>query len=405
MNGRTIICAWATVVALMTGAVSASDDLSQFRQVTAEGWGEASALDLSEVWEVFELQGVPVAYSSVGWDVDPVDSGNAVALTLVPVDASASPVTLVSGLTGAGAYGWTPSGVEKTTYRLSHVVSHGGVSDMKQTLTAVFDFTNCDLGGATADEIRAAAFATDSQSFDFSSDEESPWQPIGGAGEGIASAEGVASTFTLRVKGSGTLSFGHLLTASDLSAFRVLVDGVETLDLGAAAQWTDDLLTVDARGAHVVTFVFDGTDGQAGVKGLRWHEREGAFASQLSEPVAVDLREGVRALVSRTELLPFVYSATNFTGLAETVEGPTVAKVSVVKLTGEGEEVALWTDEVPGTRRVIRRATDESAVSWSVRSGVWKAEFEILDGDKSVHFESVIFDMRTLKKGFVLLVM
>ena len=396
---------WANLLALTAGAESSPDDVSPFRQVEVSAQSEALAIDLSETWVVTKIREIGVAYSSVGWEMDPVDSGNTVTLSLRPADGSSAKVTIASGLTGANVYSWTPSGVTKTTYCLLHEVMHGAARDAKQDLVANFDFSNCDTGGATAKEILEAAFADGSQSYDFSSDEENPWQPIGGSGEGVLSEAGVPSVFVVRVKGGGSLSFGYLLTTASSDALRVLVDGVEVTKLNMATQWAEDSLTIDSRGEHIVTFAFEGTDGQAGVKGIRWRESEGVQLCQLSDPVTVDLQEGVRTPSRLSDILPFEYSSTNWIGDVVGISAESVARVTIVGLKGTDPDVRNWTDEVPGTFATLLRKVGEGQVKWKPHQGVWLATFDILNDDSSIHQESVIFDLRKSRAaGLVLFI-
>ena len=116
---------------------------------------------------------------------------------------------------------------------------------------------------------------------------------------------------------------------------------------------------------------------------------------------------GVRCVRERADILPVVYSPTNFTGIVETAE-PTVARVRLVQLTGdEVAGVASWTNavnEIVSTERIlVGRTSAESSVAWRAKSGVWKLTFDILTGDVVARSEYAIFDARGLKQGLVLL--
>ena len=78
----------------------------------------------------------------------------------------------------------------------------------------------------------------------------------------------------------------------------------------------------------------------------------------------------------------------------------------VVQMTGSDPVVTNWTTEVAGTSRVLQNAPGEDAVPWKAKVGcVWKATFDILNGETSVHREESWFDLRqTRVPGFLLMV-
>lgn len=117
--------------------------------------------------------------------------------------------------------------------------------------------------------------------------------------------------------------------------------------------------------------------------------------------VKLDSRSGVRTVIGLSEIFPFAYSQTNFTGVAG-ADAQSRATVSVAQLSGEGEDVSAWTQEVAGTRRVLISASGEGTVKWSPTRGVWRAEFVIRNGDEVVHEESAFFDLRRLATGLVI---
>lgn len=390
---------------------AAADGAAAIRSVSwvrpvevVEGASETAsfALDLSEVWTVDRIEELSLNYSSVGWDLDEVDGGAAVTLSLVPEDGVGGTQTVQADLMGRGVCAWTPQDVLRKAYWLDHLVMKGGKADADQTLRAVFDFSNCQMA-ATAPEIRAAAFAPFGQGFEFENDEEHPWQPIDGAGNGIA-PPGAASAFTVVVCGAGRFDFGWFLSGGRLA---VTVDGKEAADFATPGDWKSDALRLDGRGEHRIVFSVSDGETVAGIKGLHWEQDDGEFSFTEGDGVRMDLREGVRVIVRQDELMPFAYSATNFTGLAANADDP-VARVRVVRITGEGEDFGSWTapeNEVAGTERTLRTARDEATVIWRGKcGGIWKAEFEITDGGKSLHKEHAIFDMRRYMKGFQLIV-
>ena len=111
--------------------------------------------------------------------------------------------------------------------------------------------------------------------------------------------------------------------------------------------------------------------------------------------VRVDLQDGeVRTPQKLAWVLPFAYSPTNFIG---DIVG-TASRVGIVKLTGdESVDVSQWTEEVAGTARVLKREdAGEGAVVWHAKKGVWRADFEILGGERPVT-QSKILDLRNAR--------
>ena len=116
---------------------------------------------------------------------------------------------------------------------------------------------------------------------------------------------------------------------------------------------------------------------------------------------ALDLTQGVRRPKTRELVFPFAYSITNFTG---DVTDATCVRVRIVKVTGEGENVGEWTEEVPGTARTLFGGVGESTVRWPYpKSGVWRATFDILNGDQSLRHYDSTFDLRGLSRGLAIL--
>ena len=76
---------------------------------------------------------------------------------------------------------------------------------------------------------------------------------------------------------------------------------------------------------------------------------------------------------------------------------------------GNGTAAAIrnvrWTDEVSGMFRKLVDKPGEDAKPWRAKKGVWKATFDILNGDTSIHREESWFDLRkTSTPGFMLMV-
>lgn len=379
------------------GAVDAA--LAGYETWTAVGASAEAPLDLSDTWPIVQPQAIPVVYSPDGWDTEPLAAGT-VSLELTSEDGLFSTVLLAGG-TARGTYAWTLSGVERKTYRLEHLVTLSGAVDVWRTLTARFDLTQYAKAMPTTQSVLEGAFADCSQEFAFVNDETAPWELIGGVGEGIISPSGTAAQFVLTAECPMTLTFAWRQGDGQI---KLLVDGVETVVTGEAGAWQTESLVVAGPGAHTVVFVSSADKAQTSLKGLSWKEASFVRDDFLDGTARVDLREGVRVVRRGEDLLPFVYSPTNFTGVAEAANGES-ARVSVVQLSGEGDDVSTWTETVPGTLRVLKEASDEGAVVWKGRTGVWKATFEVLgEEDALLRTEEAIFDMRRFLRGFKLII-
>lgn len=113
-------------------------------------------------------------------------------------------------------------------------------------------------------------------------------------------------------------------------------------------------------------------------------------ADAVCADVRTDLQAGeVRTPKQLSHVLPFVYSPTNFTG---SVDG-TSSRVSIVRLKGDDPDVTKWA-EVPKTAQVLKTSADEGEVIWNAKKGVWRASFEILDGETPKDTQIKVFDLR-----------
>ena len=386
------------------------DEVPNFA-VRTSGMSAAKPLDLSSVWQPTNRAPMEVAYSSVGWDLAEGSAANAtVDLELAQVGAAGRTV-LASGLKGRATFVWTPDTVERVDYELSHLVKVSGASDGAQTLTAHFSFVNLANEKASDSEILAAVRAEVSQRFAFENnggDEDVRWEPVGGVGEGLVAPfaddgqNPSVSVLDVGVSGLGRFSFEVRLAGGTLA---VKVDGVLRQTIAEAEDWTEISADILTRGEHLVTLEASvSAADQAFVKGIRWWQEDLSLGADVGDPVRVDLREGVRAVSDRAELMPFVYSHTNFVGVAGATAA-SVARVSVVRLAPDfpTDDLSLWTNAVAGTERVLCREAGESSVVWRGKQGVWKAVFDILSGEGAVHTETAIFDMREFRPGFMLI--
>lgn len=111
----------------------------------------------------------------------------------------------------------------------------------------------------------------------------------------------------------------------------------------------------------------------------------------------MDLYKGVRKLKRFSELMPLTYSSTNWIGDVDGVIAESNARLTVVRLLGTDPVVTNWTDVVSGSYRILHDAPGEGEVNWKPGNGVWKAEFDILNGAESIHHEETFFDLRNTR--------
>ena len=71
------------------------------------------------------------------------------------------------------------------------------------------------------------------------------------------------------------------------------------------------------------------------------------------------------------------------------------ARITLMQVTGEGDDVSAWTDEVPGTAKTLVQSAATGEVAWYPKAGVWKATFDLIfQGNIHFHTETVVFDLR-----------
>lgn len=358
-------------------------------------------------------------YSAVGWALDATDdSSRSVTITAqagtLAFDGSFTPdesaaLTVLSERTGKGACDWLATDVQKKVYKLVHTVKKNDVVDSAGTLYGYFDFTYCDRM-ATQDEIEKALLLPLSHSVNVTSDATNPLQPIDYVqpGAGIETdanlSQDAQATTEISFSGHGRFTFELRVSGGTLA---VAVDGgaPEVIAIPVAV-WAPCVLVFDDVGEHTVEFAYaaagDGTT--AAVRNVLWLEDEKIVAAGGSmDNVRTDLRDGVRTAWQSDEILPFAYSSTNWIGKAGAAAS-SVARVTVVRLTGTDPDVSSWTEEVPGTFRKLYDKPGEGAVKWRPKKGVWKATFDIFNGDTSIHGEDAIFDLRTTRfPGFAVM--
>lgn len=394
--------ALALLVASAGGLASAvespdADDVPFEENLTTVSY-DAGALDLTNVWCITKPQIVKVAYSAAGWEVEPAVTEATVDLLLTEAGVADSK-TVAEGLTGRGTTDWRPAKMNKSVYTLDHVVKDAnGQPIPSESLRATFSFVDYEGGAATRSAIAAALCVPFTSPYDFANDVENPWEVLGEAGEGMMSpADATHSVFTLKVEDVGVLSFETAVAGGTLT---IALDGVVVATLADAGDWTLRSVLPETLGTHTVTLTFDQTGGGAALlRGVKWTLKGVDFGTVAADPVAVDLREGIRVIRRSNEILPFAYSLTNFTGVAGS---PEEVRVRVVRLTGTDPDVSTWTDEVPGTERILRTNLAEGKTEWYGNIGVWKAEFRICGGGEILHQETAVFDMRRFAAGLVI---
>ena len=382
--------------------------------------------DLRPVFTVMKLKNERAlkefTYSARGWRLevsvdDPAREAEIIAEPGSFVNGMFQPsggetVIVLPATQGEGVVDWSLSSVQRAIYRLTHTATVDGKTDESVTCYGYLDFTQCAETKATQEQVEAAVLDRFTHRINVVQDANLPWQPIGtvGAGGGIATDEGLAdgtvTTTAFSFAGRGTLHYEYKLGGGSLVA---QASGMSPEALPVAADWQARTIAFDGFGAHDVVFVYTaaGGDATAALRNVRWEEEDGSALGMSEENGSrTDLREGVRRPKRVEEILPFTYSSTNWIGVAGAT-AESVVRVTIVQMTGTTPDVYGWTDEVPGTTRVLMKGPGEAALKWQVEGkGVWKATFDILNGEESVHHEESWFDLRKTKgiNGFVLLI-
>lgn len=374
------------------------------------------AYDLRAVFPVAKLRDEPalegLSYSARGWRIevpvdDPTRTATIIAVPGTLVNGVFQPradetVTVLPARQGEGTVDWKPSSVsvEKAVYRLTHTARINGTIDDQTTCIGYLDFTQCAGVQATQEEVETAVLDRFTHKINVVRDANNPWQPIqlDVVGIGVATDEGLAAgtvtTTAFSFSGRGILHYEYKLGGGSLVA---QASGMSPEALPAAADWQARTIGFDGFGAHDVAFVYTaaGGDAMAALRNVRWEEEDaGARVQSEGGESRSDLREGVRRPKRVEEILPFTYSSTNWIGVAgATVESK--VRVTIVQMTGTAPDVSEWTDEVPGTSRVLVKAPGEGEFKWKTEGkGVWKASFDILTDDECVHHEEAWFDLR-----------
>ena len=327
-------------------------------------------------------------------------------------DGSAE-LTVLPATAGEGTTDWALAEILKKVYRLTHTSRKGGTVDDAGTCYGYLDFTQCVSEKASQAEVEAAVLGAITHKIAVVQDAVWPWQPIdvAAARSGIETDEllsrGETTATTFAFKGRGVLHYEYDLTGGMLE---VVVDGeVVSTFTAETAGWVPCQVLFEGFGAHEVSFVYTavGNYATAAIRNVRWVVDDDSTRTQKDgDQTRVDLREGpVRTPKNRDEVLPFVYSSTNWIGVAgATAESK--AYVRIVQMTGCDPVVTNWTTEVADTFRVLYDAPGEDSVYWKPKVGrVWKATFDILNGDTGIYSEEAWFDLRqTRVPGFLLMI-
>ena len=383
----------------------------------------AADADLRAVFPVAQLENDPAlrnfAYSAVGWDLAPAaDAARTVTITAragTCADGVCTPdggaaVTVLAATPGSGTFDWRPAGISKKTYQLVHAVRKNGVLDEEATLYGYLDFSRCAVNASETD-VRMAVLGAVTHQIVVVQDADAPWQPIdlSAARSGVATAEtlapGTETATAFAFNGRGVLHYECRLTGGTLEV--VADGGTVSVFAEPTAGWVSCSVSFAGYGGHSAAFVHAAAaGGGAAIRGVRWEvAAESPRMAGADGDVRVDLQEGVRTPPRFRDVLPFEYSSTNWIGDVVGVDAESVARIEVVQLTGTNADVRVWTDEVPGTSRELVKRAGESSARWRPRRGVWKATFDVLDGDAGVHRETALFDLRRSRTGGVALIL
>ena len=381
-------------------------------------------IDLRTVFPVAKLVDDPalrgITYSARGWRLEvPVeDSTRSAMITAIPgsvINGYFSPegaqMTVLASTTGEGTVDWHPSSIQRKVYQLLHSARVGGVDDAFAACRGYLDFTECEQQHASIEDVEEAVLGAVTHPIVTVQDERFPWQPIGsaGAGSGIATdvgLVGVTTTTEFSFEGRGVLYYEYALTGGSLT---VRANGKDISTFAEPVDWQSCEVRFEGVVAHRIAFVFAATGGgaTAALRGVRWvvADEDVRVQGDGSE-VIVDLREGVRTPKRSDEILPFVYSSTNWIGDVKGATAESKARVTIVQMKGSDPEVSSWTEEVSDTFRELANESGEGeARKWKPKKGVWKATFDILNGDTSIYSEDAWFDLRkTSTPGFMLMV-
>ena len=401
------------------GTVSSTAEMWDGVSTVAED-SKSMELDCRKVFPVAKLKSEPLAYSAIGWDLDPVDDpSRTVTISFRSgtfADGVFTPdgqgVEILHEKTGSGVFEWFPREVSKKVYRLAHIVKVNGVDDASAALYGYMDFSRC-VGMSTQDQIEAAVLGESLCKVTVVQDADWPWDvidmtvPRSGIRAPQLLPEGSESATTFKFVGFGRFQYDYALDGGRLE---VRVDGETAVVHETSTDWSAQAIEFTEYGAHEVVFSCVPIDGrcEAGLRNVNVKvENPDMYdvVADVRKNVRIDLREGVRTTKFFKDILPLTYSSTNWIGDVSGATSMSVARVTVVELTGTDEDVSKWTQEVPSSIQVLKQEAGEGEVAWQASRGVWKATFDILNEDNSIHQESALFDLRATRanNGLVIL--
>ena len=407
---------------LLTSADSGSQTPMFWEERSDLAVDECSAtLDCREVFPVARLVNEPalqgLMYSAFSWSrgavEDPTRRATVTARAGMLVNGvftpdGSSPITLLSAAEGEGTFDWQALGVSKQVYQLTHEVTKGSVTDAEGACCGYLDFTRCNTG-ALQDYIEAV-LAEFTHEIAVEMDDTLPWQPAdvttprSGLFTDAALDQDDETSTTFSFRGIGVFYYEYSLDGGQL---RIVVDGADGEDLSVAGGWTVGAVEFQGDGDHEVSFTFTST-GDGAVAGLRnvcWTRAASSDCAKAeADGKRMDLREGVRKPEYLSQVLPFTYSSTNWIGDVAGVTAESVAKVTIVQLVGTDPDVRNWTEVVPNTFAELVKKPGEGAIKWKPSKGVWKATFDILNGEGSIYQETAFLDLRNSRSsGFALI--
>ena len=372
-----------------------------------------AAVDCRTTFPVAKLENEPALqglnYSASSWvrEVVEEDSSRTATITArsgvledgVFTPDSSDEITVLPATGGDGTFNWQVLEISKKIYQLKHTVRKDGKEDAAGSCVGYFDFSDCDILASQAD-VETAVRAEFSHPIAVVQDEVSPWQPIGSAvaRAGLATdstlAEGVSTATTFLFSGIGAFTCEYALDGGQL---KLVADGDEIALPATGGNWMPRRVDFDGEGEHVVSFAYtaSGDGSTAKLRKVQWRKPDLEVEAVQEGVARLDLQEGeVRTPKKLAHVLPFAYSPTNFTG---TVVG-TSSRVSIVQLAcggdGDPDDVTTWTNVVSGTGKVLRKSADEGEVVWRAKRGVWRATFEMLDGETVGDTLTKILDLR-----------
>ena len=226
----------------------------------------------------------------------------------------------------------------------------------------------------------------------------------------IDSVQGLSATVSFTGLDAGTTNSLVLAWGGSDAAGETPADWPNRRDLGVVEP-EDEQKVVDLPAGwgdsaqHVRFFLRTGVDAPANYAGtpVTWLDGVDNAGTGTHDPTATKWKDKAGTLDMRlTE-----NGSWNTTHNGLDVNGSTArsaipaelftARISVVQLTGEDEDIANWTEEVPGTAKTLSDRAGEGAVDWYARPGVWRVSLDLMYEGGIFHTETAVYDMRRLR--------